>query len=121
MTVLTGPISWQSSYWQKHPFDDGNGRLARVMMNAELEAGGESRIIIPTVYREDHLGALRVLSRQNHALPFVQMLDYAQRFTALLDFSALDNVLATLRSCNAFDDTGDLRLRLPETTPARTE
>ena len=104
-----------------HPFDDGNGRLARVMMNAELEAGGESRIIIPTVYREDYFGALRVLSRQNHALPFVQMLDYAQRFTALLDFSALDNVLATLRSCNAFDDTGDLRLRLPETTPAPPE
>ena len=104
-----------------HPFDDGNGRLARVMMNAELEAGGESHIIVPTVYREDYLRALRVLSRQNHALPFVQMLDYAQRFTALLDFSALDNVLATLRSCNAFDDTGDLRLRLPETTPAGTE
>jgi hypothetical protein len=104
-----------------HPFDDGNGRLARVMMNSELEAGGESHIIVPTVYREDYLGALRVLSRQNHALPYVQMLDFAQRFAALLDFSDLDSALATLRSCNAFDDTGDLRLRLPETKSARTE
>jgi hypothetical protein len=27
-----------------------------------------------------------------------------------LYFSALDNVLATFRSCNAFDDTGDQAL-----------
>lgn len=32
-----------------HPFDDGNGRLARLMMNAELVAAGQSRIITPTV------------------------------------------------------------------------
>ncbi len=103
-----------------HPFDDGNGRLARVMMNAELAAGGETHIIIPTVYREDYLGVLRVLSRQNHALPFVRTLDYAQRFTAMLNFTDLDNVLAMLRSCNAFDDTGDLRLKLPQTTGAES-
>jgi len=97
-----------------HPFDDGNGRLARIMMNIELLAGGETRIIIPTVYREDYFAALRVLARQSHALPFVQMLDYAQRFTAAIDFRDLSEALAVLRSCNAFDDTGELRLRLPE-------
>lgn len=29
-----------------HPFADGNGRVARIMMNAELVSGGEERIII---------------------------------------------------------------------------
>ncbi|WP_282778728.1 Fic family protein [Phaeodactylibacter xiamenensis] len=41
-----------------HPFDDGNGRIARIMMNAELVHGGSSKIIIPTVYREDYMLAL---------------------------------------------------------------
>lgn len=41
-----------------HPFDDGNGRIARIMMNAELVNGGSSKIIIPTVYREDYMLAL---------------------------------------------------------------
>ena len=30
-----------------HPFDDGNGRIARAFMNAERNGGGERRILIP--------------------------------------------------------------------------
>src|SRR3546814_1920531 len=30
-----------------HTFADGNGRIARIMMNAELVAGGAERIILP--------------------------------------------------------------------------
>ena len=47
-----------------HPFEDGNGRVARVMMNAELVKAGYSKILIPTVFREDYLLALRKLSRK---------------------------------------------------------
>ena len=47
-----------------HPFNDGNGWIARVMMNAELSAKGLSNIIIPTVYRDDYTDALRKLTRQ---------------------------------------------------------
>ncbi|MCB0745600.1 MAG: Fic family protein, partial [Ignavibacteriae bacterium] len=39
-----------------HPFLDGNGRIARVMMNAELVKEKQTKIIIPTVYRDDYLG-----------------------------------------------------------------
>ena len=45
-----------------HPFLDGNGRLARVMMNAELVRENQSKIIIPTVFREDYMGALKKLT-----------------------------------------------------------
>jgi Fic family protein len=34
-----------------HAFSDGNGRLSRAMMNAELVSAGEQRIIVPPVYR----------------------------------------------------------------------
>ncbi len=48
-----------------HPFKDGNGRTARLAMNCVLSAAGRSRIIVPTVYREDYLLPLKSLS--NHA------------------------------------------------------
>lgn len=98
-----------------HPFDDGNGRVARAFMNAELVAGGQRRILIPSVYRDEYLTGLRVLTRQNHPLPFLQILDFAQRYTAAVDFSEYDKAVSTLRATNAFEDPRpDLRLRIPD-------
>jgi len=97
-----------------HPFDDGNGRVARAFMNAELIAGGQRRILIPSVYRDEYLTGLRVLTRQNHPLPFIQTLDFAQRYTAAIDCSDYDKAVSTLRATNAFEDPQpDLRLRMP--------
>jgi hypothetical protein len=57
-----------------HPFNDGNGRIARVMMNAELVKAEQSKIIIPSVFRIDYLGALRRLTRQNDPDVYIRML-----------------------------------------------
>src|SRR3546814_1328962 len=62
-----------------HPFLDGNGRLARVMMNAELVSAGQTKVIIPTVFREDYLGALRLLTRRQQPDTFIRMLQRAQQ------------------------------------------
>jgi Fic family protein len=97
-----------------HPFDDGNGRLTRAMMNAELISGGERRILIATAYREDYLLALRALSRQRNPQPFLKMLERAQRFSAAIDFSDLQGALASLRACHAFESGEDARLRMPD-------
>lgn len=96
-----------------HPFDDGNGRLARVMMNAELIAGRQRRILIPTAYRDDYLLALRALSRRAVAEPLVRMMDYAQAFSAAIDFSNLRAALAMLEKCRAFESDAEARLRMP--------
>jgi hypothetical protein len=96
-----------------HQFDDGNGRLARVFMNAELAAAGETRILIPSVYRDDYLLALRALSRQSRPQPFVAMLDRAQRFASELDFTVLPRVVEVLTACGAFAEPGTGVLRLP--------
>jgi Fic family protein len=97
-----------------HPFDDGNGRLARVVMNAELTAANQRRIIIPTAYRDDYLLALRAMTRQSNPTPLIRMLDYAQEFTARIDFRDLQNALAALRNANAFLTPGEGRLRMPQ-------
>lgn len=69
-----------------HPFVDGNGCIARIMMNAELVSSGLATIIIPTVYRDDYLSALRAFSRRDRPQPLVKMLTAAQAFSCL-DFS----------------------------------
>jgi len=96
-----------------HPFVDGNGRAARIMMNAELVAAGEERIIIPTAYRTDYLGALKALSRNHDTDPVIRMLDYAQRYTHAIDWSDLDQARRELDETGALAEGEDARLRLP--------
>lgn len=96
-----------------HPFADGNGRIARVMMNAELVHGERCRIIIPTVYREDYLLALRALTRSSNTEPYIRMLDWAQDFTARIDFSSYDRALFQLRGSNALLEPHEGRLGMP--------
>lgn len=101
-----------------HPFIDGNGRLARIMMNAELVASGEQRIIIPTIYRANYLSALKAISNRTSSEPLIRVLDFAQRFTRAIDWSGFAQAEAELRNANAFMDSADadeqgVRLRLP--------
>jgi hypothetical protein len=97
-----------------HPFDDGNGRLARVMMNAELVAGTQARIIVPTVFRDDYLGGLRRMTRQDDSSVLIKALRFGHDYTAQIDFADLALAAETLRATNAFNEPdSDQRLTLP--------
>jgi Fic/DOC family len=101
-----------------HPFADGNGRTARIMMNAELVAAGEERIVIPTVYRSHYLSALKALSQNGRAEPLIRMLDFAQKWTAVIDWRTVEETRRELDACNAFldptvADAEGKRLRMP--------
>jgi hypothetical protein len=103
-----------------HPFDDGNGRLARAVMNAEYVAGDEQRAVIPTISRNDYLRSLRRLSRQDRPDLFVTYLDRLRRWTTRMDWSTLVTARAVLERTNAFVDANDaedrgLQLRDPAT------
>jgi hypothetical protein len=86
-----------------HPFDDGNGRLARLVMNAELTAMDACRIIIPTLYREQYLDCLRRLTREADPLPFLKAMTHIQEWTAGFNYEELDTVIARMKACNAFE------------------
>ena len=95
-----------------HPFLDGNGRIARVMMNAELVKTNQTRIIIPTVYRDDYLGALRRLTRNDDPAVYIRMLQRAQEFSATLvanDMEALENHLT---QSNSFKEHDEAKLKI---------
>jgi hypothetical protein len=95
-----------------HPFIDGNGRMARIMMNAELVAAGQSRILIPTVYRDDYLGALRRLTRHAHGGPFIRMLEKAWEFSLTVTGGDLDQMKERLDAAGAFLEPTEGQLRI---------
>lgn len=95
-----------------HPFADGNGRIARIMMNAELVARDQERIIIPTAYRTDYLGALKAFSHNGHTDPLIRMLAVAQSYTHSIDWSTLERARAKLAATNAFAEGADAKLKL---------
>lgn len=94
-----------------HPFLDGNGRIARVMMNAELVKENESKIIIPTVCRIDYIGALRRLSRKKDPVTYVNMLKRAHEFSYKIIAENMDETDNYLKKCNAFNDDEDSILK----------
>jgi hypothetical protein len=102
-----------------HPFTDGNGRIARVMMNAELAAADQVRVLVPIVYRSNYLAALRALSGNAWPEPIIKTLVFAQRYVAAIPWDDLRSAHAVLTRTNAFvrpeegDDKG-IRLRIPD-------
>ena len=102
-----------------HPFRDGNGRVARVMMNAELSVVDASRIVIPSVYRDEYMGGLRRTSLNDGDLDgLVRVMAHAWRWTAAMPWSDRAAVEGQLEATNALQDPitareTDRRLQLP--------
>jgi len=69
-----------------HPFDDGNGRLSRIMMNAELVRSELFKIIIPSVHRDNYLNGLRLASRDSDFRIYCKGMDQAQAYTASVNW-----------------------------------
>ena len=102
-----------------HPFEDGNGRVARIMMNAELSATAAARIVIPTVYRNEYLAGLRRASTTDGDLTaYVQIMTYAWRWSAAMPWNDPSATDGQLIATNALRDPTDaeiqsIRLELP--------
>jgi hypothetical protein len=88
-----------------HPFNDGNGRLSRLLMNAELTRTGLARVIIPTLFHPQYLDCQRALTRGNDPAPLTSAIVRMSRWTSSFDFSDYDVVLAALRRSNAFEES----------------
>jgi Fic family protein len=102
-----------------HQFVDGNGRVARIMMNSELVAASEQKIVIPTVYRNNYISALKALSQSALTAPLIQVLDFAQRYTSAIRWDDFATARSTLEETNAFLDSNEaedrgIRLVVPK-------
>jgi len=83
-------------------------------MNAELTAKGLSRIVIPTVYREDYMGALKKLTRQGDQAAYIRMLLSAYEFSATFYGNDMNEMEAYLKRCDAFEEPTSGRLKFSD-------
>lgn len=101
-----------------HPFSDGNGRLSRLVMNAELSRTGESRIIIPTLFHEEYVDCQRQLSRQNDPSGHVRALTLMQAWTVAFDYSDINRLIETVKKTNALERSrAQFKLTMPDGSP----
>lgn len=102
-----------------HPFIDGNGRAARLMMNAELSAVDQARIVVPTVLRNEYVTGLRKATvTEGDVDVTATVLAHAWRWTAAMPWNDRGAVDGLMVATNALTDSntaeGDrIRLELP--------
>lgn len=84
-----------------HPFTDGNGRAARLVMNLFLTEARLTRVIIPTVYRDDYISALKAMSTNSVPTPLVRMLERAARFSRWVNMTSKAAAFSDLKRSNA--------------------
>ncbi|HVB48776.1 MAG TPA: Fic family protein [Burkholderiales bacterium] len=101
-----------------HPFNDGNGRIARLIMNAELSRVDEARIIIPTLFHEEYVDCQRQLTQQNAPTGHIRALSLIQRWTIGFDYSHIDRLIDAVKRTNALERSrSQYKLTMPDGSP----
>lgn len=87
-----------------HPFNDGNGRVSRIMMNKEFVSHGQSRLIVPTVFKTDYVNGLRSLSATDspRPLPLIRAMLRCHDVTSRIADPSLDRTVELWASTHAF-------------------
>ncbi|MDF9827928.1 hypothetical protein M2447_002033 [Ereboglobus sp. PH5-10] len=87
-----------------HPFNDGNGRISRLCMNADLEAAGRMRLIIPTSFRSDYLTVLEALTLRSDAEPFIAFGHKLIELNSRMPFESFEKTHEYFRGTKALDE-----------------
>jgi len=98
---LSKALFMQFLITEVHPFDDGNGRLSRIMMNAELVKADLFKIMVPVVHRDNYLNGLRLASRDANFFTFCKSLDQAQAYTESISWENYIDVREKIEIDNA--------------------
>jgi Fic family protein len=95
-----------------HPFTDGNGRILRIMGNAELFKSGLSRIIVPTVYREDYMMSLKKFTNRKEPDTYIRVMDKLQYFSNNIFGENFDELNNYFKATNAYKEPSEGKLNI---------
>jgi fido (protein-threonine AMPylation protein) len=93
-----------------HPFADGNGRLARLIMNSVLYQNDLEKIIVPNVFRDDYMGSLKKLTKQNDPSSYVKAMVRCHEFSATINYSTFDRAKEDFTKAHAFLEPNEAKL-----------
>lgn len=88
-----------------HPFADGNGRLSRLVMNAELSRIGRCRIIIPTLFHPQFIDCLRALTQGKRTDPLIHAISRMALWCAQFDYANLAELVSAMTATHAFEES----------------
>lgn len=88
-----------------HPFNDGNGRISRLAMNAELEAAGLARLILPTSLRIDYITVLEALTLRGDTDPLVAFAHKLIDINRRMPFASFEESHTYFRATGALDES----------------
>ena len=103
-----------------HPFNDGNGRISRLGMNAELEASNQARLIIPTSLRSDFLTVLEALTVSGNPEPFISFAHKLIQVNSFMPFGSFEQSLDYFKKSGALDEPSHGSGFLPSILAAKT-
>jgi Fic family protein len=93
-------------FLEVHPFDDGNGRISRILLNNELfkiSKNNMFKIIIPTVFREDYITSIKAFSNGNPK-PFINTIIKALNITQSIDFNKnIEDIILNIEENSGFE------------------
>jgi fido (protein-threonine AMPylation protein) len=95
-----------------HPFTDGNGRISRIMGNAELFKSGLSRIIVPTVFREDYILSLKKFTNRKEPDAYIRIMDKLQYFSTNIFGENFDELNNYFKETNAYKEPSEGNLNI---------
>ncbi|MCC5839408.1 MAG: Fic family protein [Opitutales bacterium] len=95
-----------------HPFSDGNGRISRLGMNAELESAGLARLIIPTSLRNDYLSVLEALTSNGNPIPYIAFVHKLIDFNSRMPLGSFEEAHAHFRKTGALDEPGSSQFNI---------
>lgn len=93
----------KTTFTEIHPFEDGNGRMSRIILNNYLSLANKKRIIIPNVFGEDYILGLKAFSNSNNTVPIIKTLNRAAQITNAVPYHTdIKDLIDFLNNNSAF-------------------
>jgi len=108
MPTVAKAILLTIAFLETHPFEDGNGRLGRLLMNSILKADGYQRIIVPTVLREDYILGLKSFTINSNYKALIRLFEKLFDVNGIINYdNKIEFLIEFLDGKNAFADSSD--------------